>query len=88
MGEVIRVARPRIAVEEGLRAIREHLAASGYEVVPSAEAADRGVAVLVVSGLHTDVFNQQDVIVPIPVINADGLTPDAVAAEVGRRIAR
>lgn len=80
--------RPRIAVEEGLRPIQERLTASGYEVVPSAAAATANVAALVVRGLHSSVLDQQDVAITIPVINADGLTPDAVAEEVTRRLMR
>lgn len=80
--------RPRVAVEEGLRPVRERLEASGYDVVGIGQAAEDDVAAVVVTGMDTNVLGNHDIISRVSVINADGMTPEQVTAEVARRLRR
>jgi coenzyme F420-reducing hydrogenase alpha subunit len=78
--------RLRVAVEDSLRAVKERLRAAGYDVLSLAGGVPDHVAAVVVNGLDDNLLGRQDVLARAPVINAAGLTPEEVAAEVARRL--
>lgn len=78
--------RLRVAVEDSLRAVKERLRAAGYDVLSLAGGVPDHVSAVVVNGLDDNLLGRQDVLARAPVINAAGLTPEEVAAEVARRL--
>ena len=79
--------RQRIAVEDGLRPVKERLRAGGFDVVSLSGGVPDGVCAIVVNGLDDNLMGRQDIVTRIAVINADGLTPEQVVDEVQRRAA-
>ena len=73
--------KTRVAVEDSLGPVRARLEAAGYEVV-ALRPGIRGVAAIVVSGMDADVSGDERVAAPVPVIDADGKSPDQVLAQV------
>jgi hypothetical protein len=78
--------KTRVAVEDSLRPVKDRLRAAGYDVLSLAGGVPDHVAAIVVNGLDDNLLGRQDVIARAPVINAAGLTPEEVAAEVSRRL--
>lgn len=70
----------RIAVEDGLSPIKEYLQQKGYKVVGmnALEQADAAV----ISGGDKDFMDMENVVIDAPVINAQGMTPDAVLKQL------
>ena len=77
----------RIAVEQGLTPIREHLQQNGYEVVDlnHAKAATQ-CDCCVISGSDENLMGMQDIVTDAPVINAHGMTPEEVQQQIQERI--
>ncbi|MBS4023335.1 MAG: YkuS family protein [Dethiobacter sp.] len=73
-----------IAVEAGLTPVREILKRKGYQVVDL----NSGVVVdaAVISGMDENVMDMQDMQIDAPVINASGITPEAVLREVENKM--
>jgi hypothetical protein len=73
-----------IAVEEGLRPVKEILTRKGYHVV----GLDAGVAVAaaVVSGMDINMMDMQTTEIDAPIINAAGMTPEEVLREVENKM--
>jgi uncharacterized protein related to proFAR isomerase len=69
-----------IAVEDGLRPVKEILKRKGYHVV----GLDAGVSVAaaVVSGMDINMMDMQTMQIDAPIINAAGMTPEEVLREV------
>ena len=76
----------RIAVADGLRPVRECLRAAGFEVVSTSGGIPEDVQAIVLSGLDDNLLGRQDVVRRVPIVNADGMTPEQVAGEVHRRL--
>jgi hypothetical protein len=76
----------RIGVDDSLRPIKDRLREGGYEVVPLSAAAPADIAAIVVNGMSDNILGIQDIVLRVPVINAEGRTPEDVAAEIGRRL--
>ncbi len=78
--------KKRVAVEDGLRPFREFLEREGYEVIGlSREDLNRAQAV-VLSGTDDNVMNMEDITTRVPVISAEGRTPEEVKDELEARI--
>ena len=69
-----------IAVEEGLRPVKEILTRKGYHVVGLE--AGVSVAAAVVSGMDINIMDMQTMQIDAPVINAAGMTPEEVLREI------
>lgn len=80
----------RIAVEEGLDNICEELRERGFETVElHADAYSlENVQAVVVSGMDADLMGIEDAATAVPVISADGLSPEEVADMIERRARR
>ena len=76
----------RIAVEDGLRPVRECLRAAGFDVVSTAGGIPENVQAIVLNGLDDNFLGRQNVVRRVPIVNADGMTPEQVADEVHRRL--
>lgn len=74
-----------VAVEKGLSPIKDLLERSGYKVVGIEDADMNSVEAIVVRGSDDNVTGRQDMMSRAPVIEATGLTPEEVRAEVDRR---
>jgi len=73
-----------VAVEEGLGPVREELQRRGYTVVGMDRA--RSAHAIVVSGMDDAFLDAQNIVTRAPVINAQGMTPEEVARDIGRRL--
>jgi len=71
------MAKARIAVEDSLTPVRKRLEAAGYEVV-QLSARPEGVQAVVVNGMDDNLLGDQRIAVGVPVIDADGQSPDQV----------
>lgn len=76
----------RIAVDDRLGPVKQRLRAGGYEVISLAGGVPRDIAAVVVNGLDDNIMGQQNALVAVPIINAEGRTAEEVAADVGQRI--
>lgn len=76
----------RIAVDDSLRPVKDRLRAGGYDVVSLAGGVPAGVQAIVVNGLDDNFMGRQDIVARVRVINAEGRTPEEIAAEVGQRV--
>lgn len=74
----------KVAIEANLSNIRNYLSQQGYDCVQLNEqsASAQGCAAIVISGADKNLMGIQDVTTQCPVINADGLTPQDVAARL------
>ena len=73
----------RVAVEEQLSPVKAYLQNNGFEVVPLGS--DSQVDAVVVSGQNENILGISDVTIPVPVINAEGLSPEEVYQQVKNR---
>lgn len=73
-----------VAVEAGLTPVSEYLRQQGLQVVDmgNAEQPVRGAAVMVISGVDKNVMGMQDVVQDIPVISAEGMSPEQVYQQI------
>ena len=76
----------RIAVEDSLRPVKDGLRSRGFDVVSLAGGVPDRVQAIVVNGLDDNLLGRQDIVARVPVINANGMTPEEVATEVSRRV--
>lgn len=76
----------RVAVDDALRPVKERLLAGGFDVVRLAGGVPDDVQAIVVNGLDDNLMGRQDIVARVPIVNADGMTPMEVAAEVSRRV--
>ena len=69
-----------VAVEEGLTPVRDYLESQGCQVVNLANGEDRqsGASVMVVTGMDKNLMGMQSIQQNIPVISAEGLSPEDV----------
>jgi hypothetical protein len=77
----------RIAVEDGLRAVRERLRAAGYDVVSAAGGVTDDVVAVVVHELDGRLL-AASLALQVPLVCAGGRPPEEVAAEIHRRVRR
>ncbi|MBX5467113.1 MAG: YkuS family protein [Firmicutes bacterium] len=75
----------RVAVEGQLSPYAEALRQAGYDVVLWHGKMPQGVGAVVVQGSDAGFLGIEDAVTPAPVINAEGLTAEAVVEEVRRR---
>jgi hypothetical protein len=73
-----------IAVEEGLTALKNLLEHKGYQVVGLKT--NLPVDAAVVTGMDTNLMNQQNLVYEVPVINAAGRDAEEVVAELERKM--
>ncbi len=73
-----------IAVEEGLTSLRNLLQERGYNVVGLKT--NLPVDAAVVTGMDSNIMNQQNLVFEIPVINARGRNDVEVAEELARKL--
>jgi hypothetical protein len=81
----------KIAIEPALSDVRNYLAERGYRVenLNLNEHSSwnlRSYGAIVVTGLNTNLSGIHDTETKAAVINADGLTPEEVAAQIDKRI--
>jgi hypothetical protein len=81
----------KIAIEPELSNVKEYLTERGYNVEnlkPDKHSSWnlRNYGAIVVTGLSTNLLGINDTQTKAVVINADGLTPEEVAAQIDRRV--
>lgn len=76
----------RVAVDDSLSPVREHLTAQGFDVVGLRDGVPEGVVAIVVNGLDDDLMGRQDIVARVPVIDAAGRSPDQVGRDVAAKI--
>lgn len=71
----------KVAVEANLSNIRNYLSQQGYDCVQLNEQSSgaQGCDAIVISGADQNIMGIQDVTSKVPVINANGMTPQQVA---------
>ncbi len=74
-----------IAVEGTLRPIADILRRQGYQVIDIEDDLS-GANVIVVSGSDDNLMGRQDMVAEVPVINADGQTPEDVLRSVKEKL--
>lgn len=83
--------RPRILIENGLAPVRDLLRREGYDVgqLGEDERGSEGIAsvdAFVISGVDVNFMGRSDIISKVPVISANGRTPEEVLARLRERI--
>ncbi|WP_188428549.1 YkuS family protein [Kroppenstedtia guangzhouensis] len=81
---MIALTNYRVAVEEGLKNVREYLQNQGCDVVSLERDQTQDCNCFVISGMDKDLMGMQDTVDQIQVINAQGMTPDEVYQAVRR----
>lgn len=80
----------KIAIEPALSNIKDYLSGMGYKVenidLNKETGSLRGYDAVVVTGLSTNLLGMSSTRSKAPVINADGLTPEEVAAKIERTL--
>ncbi|WP_067934741.1 YkuS family protein [Alicyclobacillus kakegawensis] len=74
-----------VAVEQGLGNVKDYFEAQGCQVVEldhAAVSAPAGASVMVVTGGDNNLMGMQDIVADVPVVSAEGLSPE----EVYRRV--
>jgi hypothetical protein len=84
------VGAHRVAVAQDLGPVAERLRQEGFDVQPWArgEPLPQGVDAVVVTGLEQNLMGQVDMHPNVPVVRAQGKTPEEVAWEVASRTGR
>jgi|Deesub1362A_J573_1020465.scaffolds.fasta_scaffold00215_9 hypothetical protein len=72
----------KVAIAEGLSGLHDYFRQRGYQVLPPDEA-DNSVA-LVISGATLDFTGVQQRALKVPVVNAEGQTPEQIFRQVER----
>lgn len=69
-----------IAVERGLDNVRSFLESQGYQCIAlkNEDSQVQGAAVIVISGGDKNMMGMQDTRTEVPVVSAEGLSPDQV----------
>lgn len=77
-----------VAVEQGLQPVKEYLEQKGCQVVEmtNANTSVGNASVIVVTGGDENLMGMDDVISEVPVITANGLSPEQVYQRVERYI--
>lgn len=78
----------RIAVEQGLTPVRNHLQQNGYEVVDLNSAQASQCDCCVISGSDENLMGMQDIAIDAPIINAHGMSPEEVQQQIQQRIGK
>lgn len=75
-----------VYIEPGLGPVKEYLSQHGCTVkeVKNGQAPSENARCMVVTGADNNLMGMQDVVVQIPIVNADGLTPEEVYERVQR----
>lgn len=73
-----------VAVETGLTSVSDYLREQGVQVVAvqNEEQSTRDAAVMVISGIDKNMMGMQDVVKDIPVISAEGMSPEQVYQQI------
>lgn len=81
----------KVGIEKGLRNVADYLSNEGYTVQELSGAIKEdlskldGLDVVVTSGFDTDMMGNSTTETKIPVVNADGLTPQQVRIMIERQ---
>ncbi|SIS84328.1 YkuS family protein [Alicyclobacillus vulcanalis] len=67
-----------VAVEPGLTPVKEYLQSQGCQVVDMSSHMEPSVGAVVITGLDKNLMGMQSAIQQVPVISADGLSPEDV----------
>lgn len=82
----------KIGVEKGLSNVVDYLTNQGYSVEVLSESIDKNIPKLkdldaiVTAGYNTDMLGISDTETKAPVVNAKGLTPEEVKAQLEQRL--
>ncbi|NLY86677.1 MAG: YkuS family protein [Tissierellia bacterium] len=82
----------KVGVEKGLSNIADYLTREGYSVEVLSESIDKNIPklkevdVIVTAGYNTDMLGISDTATKAPVVNARGLTPEEVKAQIEERL--
>ncbi len=69
----------KVAVEQGLQPVKSYLEQQGCQVVDmTASSSFQDAACIVLTGGDKDIMGMQTIEADVPVINADGLSPEQV----------
>ncbi|MDP9729252.1 YkuS family protein [Alicyclobacillus tolerans] len=70
----------KVAVEQGLTPVKQYLSAQGCQVIDAktSDSKAQDAAVMVVNGCDKNLMGMQSVTQNIPIISADGLSPEEV----------
>lgn len=77
---------PVIAVEDGLSNVRRALEEAGFEVTGMSPKDLKRAQAVVVSGLDSNVLQQQDIVTDVPVIDARALSAEEVIEDIKSRL--
>jgi putative N-acetylmannosamine-6-phosphate epimerase len=80
----------KVAVSPVLSHIKEHLSEEGIEVInfenKNFARLPGEVSAIVISGLDNNFLGMEDIQASIPVINAEGRTPEEISTEIRKRV--
>ncbi len=74
----------KIAVERGLDPVKSYLEQQGFQVVDMENEASsaKDASVICVTGADKNLMGMQDVVVNVPVVSCEGLSPEQVLERV------
>jgi hypothetical protein len=83
--------KDKIAIEPALSNVKDYLTERGYNVEnmntdKHSAWSMRNYGAIIVTGLNTNLLGISDTETKAVIINADGLTPEEVAAQIDRRV--
>jgi hypothetical protein len=67
-----------IAVENNLGPVKDYLKAKGCRIVDVDQANETDIDAIVLSGGDINLLGMEDIVIDVPVISADGRTPEEI----------
>lgn len=74
-----------VAISNELSSVKNHFIEQGHRVVPVLRDGMHDVDAIVLSGMRKNVAGIQDIQIDVPIVEARGLAPEEIMAEVERR---
>lgn len=75
----VQILKYNIAVDETLSPVAEILERNGYNII---QQRDKNADAIIVDGIDDNMMGMEDIVDDVPVINADGKTPQEVLREL------
>lgn len=77
---------PRIAIEQSLRNVEKFLRSNGMDVVGISTNAASDADAFVISGMDRDVLGMAEAATGVPVITADGKSPQEILRQINQSV--
>lgn len=77
---------PRIAIEQSLRHVEKFLRSNGMDVVGISTNAASDADAFVISGMDQDVLGMAEAATGVPVINAEGKSPQEILRQINHSV--